>query len=982
MEIYFDDVLINEDYYTSLSTNFALFSDTFYLGSTASNIYNISIAKETVITQPNIISIKDKGILIATLVVDKVEEDDFEYKYTLTDKMINLEFNYDASEIFNNGSATLLEIAQDICNKAEIELATMNFRGFNKKISWYDNTRTAREYIGYIAELNGGYAQIGKDGRLYFIKQNTSSVKTISIDDCSDFNIGEKHTISRVVYEQGTLKYEYGDETGNTLYLNGDNVYITEQSEVEEIFNEINGFEFYSFSTNNCPIDYEIMAGQIITFNNGTSNYPTIVGYNLTYNGEWYGGYDLEVATKKQEETQIIGTSERIRNLSIKIDRESNKITQSIKEIDEQNQKISQVTQTVNELNSKIGDIADITISADNYGSVSLERINESEPIYVKVRPYGEDIAYLYPQDNLYPADELYPQGRTLRFASGDFFVDYELPADLLYYDNENYDEFILDYDSQSCIVNKKVGWNADGSKYILNTPKTLTFSYPKILLENGDYTVTMLGYNAYLFVRLMAQNIYTTQFATKAELSSEIKQTADEIDLSVNKKLSNYSTTNEINSQIAITSEAIINTVNQKLEDYDTSSEVSSKIEQKADSITSSVSKTYSTKTETATAKNEAINSANASTDNKLKNYSTTTQMNSAISQKADSITSTVASTYETKTNASNTYATKTQLSTAKSEIKQTTDSIQAQVNSNDTDISTLNQTAKEISTKVEGKVDGNKIISTINQSSEAVGINANKINLSANDVLNLLAGNTINLSGKQIAISSDNFSVGTDGAMKCKDATFTGGEVILTDDGIGAYEGKLRIQGDEFINGLYSDGITIRKIGSSTNSSSEQSIFLHMYRGEPRFGMHGTSRDIASITESGISFILENDVAFNVSGTNKQASLLGVTAFYLNGNIVQGSLESIKKNIEKYNGSAIDVIRNSDIYTYNLKTEQDTDKKHVGFVIGKNYNTPQEVIANSGEGIDTYTMCSILWKAVQEQQQEIEKLKQEKGE
>lgn len=326
MEIYFDDVLINEDYYTSLSTNFALFNDTFYLGSTAANTYNISIAKEAVTTQPNVVTIRDNGVLVATLVVDKIEEDDFEYKYTLTDKMVNLEFKYDASEIFNNGSATLLEIAQDICNKAGITLATMDFRGYDKNITWYDNTRTAREYIGYIAELNGGYAQIGKDGKLYFIKQKTDSTKTISFDDCADFKVGEKHEITRVVYELGALKYEYGDETGNTLYLNGDNVFITEESEVEEIYNEINGFEFFSFNTSNCPIDYEIMAGQVITFTDGTSNYPTIASYDLVYGGGWYGGYRLDIATKKQEETQTIGIESKIKNLSIKVDRDKNLI--------------------------------------------------------------------------------------------------------------------------------------------------------------------------------------------------------------------------------------------------------------------------------------------------------------------------------------------------------------------------------------------------------------------------------------------------------------------------------------------------------------------------------------------------------------------------------------------------------------------------------------------------------------------------------
>ena len=65
------------------------------------------------------------------------------------------------------------------------------------------------------------------------------------------------------------------------------------------------------------------------------------------------------------------------------------------------------------------------------------------------------------------------------------------------------------------------------------------TYTYPSIELTDGDYTITLLGYsNAYLFARLMASNIYTSQFATKAEVSSEINQTANEINLRVDEKL------------------------------------------------------------------------------------------------------------------------------------------------------------------------------------------------------------------------------------------------------------------------------------------------------------------------------------------------------------------------------------------------------------------------------------------------------------
>ena len=90
----------------------------------------------------------------------------------------------------------------------------------------------------------------------------------------------------------------------------------------------------------------------------------------------------------------------------------------------------------------------------------------------------------------------------------------------------------------------------------------------------------------------------------------------------------------------------------------------------------------------------------------------------------------------------------------------------------------------------------------------------------------------------------------------------------------------------------------------------------------------------------------------------------------------LTQTSLESIKKNIEKFNKNAIEIIRNSDIYEYNLKSDKDTDKKMIGFVIGENYKTPNEVISKEGQAIEIYSMAGILWKAMQEQQKRIENL------
>ncbi len=86
--------------------------------------------------------------------------------------------------------------------------------------------------------------------------------------------------------------------------------------------------------------------------------------------------------------------------------------------------------------------------------------------------------------------------------------------------------------------------------------------------------------------------------------------------------------------------------------------------------------------------------------------------------------------------------------------------------------------------------------------------------------------------------------------------------------------------------------------------------------------------------------------------------------------------SLEERKKNITIFDKNAIDIIKNSDIYEYNYKTEKDTDKKHVGFIIGPKYRTPKEAISADGESIDIYALCSIMSKAMKDITNRLEKL------
>lgn len=276
-------------------------------------------------------------------------------------------------------------------------------------------------------------------------------------------------------------------------------------------------------------------------------------------------------------------------------------------------EQVAALTITVNELNSKIQDVLDITTSGESdVGLVELYNINGSEPILVQVHPIGTDLMNLYPHETLYPGATLYPHNSIIRFTNvetGDI-AEYEIPGDLLYLNDQVFDSFTLDYDNHICQIEHQVGINQQGQKYALPTPVIESFPYPYIELTTGDtYQIELVGITSgYIFVRLMAANIYTTQFATR----SEVSQTADAIVMEVARV---YATKDEMTSSITQTADAI-------------NLEVSKKVGK--DSVISSINLTpetakitashvdlqgYTTFTDLATGGRTTINGANITT-------------------------------------------------------------------------------------------------------------------------------------------------------------------------------------------------------------------------------------------------------------------------------------------------------------------------------------------------------------------------------
>ena len=91
----------------------------------------------------------------------------------------------------------------------------------------------------------------------------------------------------------------------------------------------------------------------------------------------------------------------------------------------------------------------------------------------------------------------------------------------------------------------------------------------------------------------------------------------------------------------------------------------------------------------------------------------------------------------------------------------------------------------------------------------------------------------------------------------------------------------------------------------------------------------------------------------------------------------LTQTSLADKKKNFELYSG-ALKAIENIDIYKYNLKDEEEGIRKHIGFVIGEEYNYSDEITNEDNTGVDLYSMISMCMQAIKEQQEIINKLQE----
>lgn len=220
----------------------------------------------------------------------------------------------------------------------------------DKQVAVYDNTVSARTYLSYISEQAGGFACIGRDGKLY-IRTIGESIAELPLKYFQNFKWGDKFKFTRVRYEDGIQLFEKGNTTGNTIYLNQDNMYIVDQEQIDNIYNQLNGLEVYSFEGDSI-IDPALDIGDLLLIDN---KYVIYQG-SSQYAGKFKASIKSKIQCKEKEETTSRKPSQKAinRRVQSQINQVDGTITQLVSEQTETNKQLSEQSQTIDSITSTI----------------------------------------------------------------------------------------------------------------------------------------------------------------------------------------------------------------------------------------------------------------------------------------------------------------------------------------------------------------------------------------------------------------------------------------------------------------------------------------------------------------------------------------------------------------------------------------------------------------------------------------------------
>ena len=319
---------------------------------------------------------------------------------TCLDYAVKFKSNLDISQFFNEEEYILAsDLFEAICRYYGVEHGTYPAVNNDKKIYFHDSSLSGKTNIAFLAELFAGNAKIGRDGKCYIIPLRNDDEEPVEIDalKSKSIEIGDSYEISRVCFDDGKLKLQAGGNVisveqlpteeistdsyyyltttlkyysyvngewveatdfKNTLYIRQENLFITQQEEVDNIYNAVVGFKVNNVSCENRG-DITLDAWDMIKYTTDEGVYYTLNENELTFNGVCMSKVNTNIPSgKKNETTNIIlpsldATIRRVQTIV-------NEAENSIKTITEKTTKLeTDVSETAKAVNNNYQDIID-----------------------------------------------------------------------------------------------------------------------------------------------------------------------------------------------------------------------------------------------------------------------------------------------------------------------------------------------------------------------------------------------------------------------------------------------------------------------------------------------------------------------------------------------------------------------------------------------------------------------------------------------
>lgn len=526
-------------------------------------------------------------------IVENIEEqkDTESYKIIAYDKMIESMIDYDLKV---NYPISIRDYIIAICERLSwdtngIPASFVNSEKILKQDIHSGIHFTYRDVLDEIATITGSFIFL-KSGTLQ-LKYLTDTNQKIDETYCSqdNVNIGEKYFINSLVFSRAEESDNIYRKDVENIELNGlhefkiaDNQILSTNDRVDfidELFEYLKTVEFYIYDVKSTGILFlEICDKFDMKFKDIL--YPTIVLNNeIIVEQDIEENLYLEQPNETETEYKYADeTDKRIDQAYILVDKQNKKIIQLVNQNTQFEEKIATIEQDVDSITQKVSNMVDFTRTINEKTKLHLNETagGEGYLLDLKIKGSTENFIYLTPSDNLVPSDTLTPLGdhftlicdKQRNAISEDAQIfDIWLSEPLRDF-NGIYDELQIT-DGKTQVI-RRIGVNEDLSLYILTNE--IIEALPTITLktfEDDTYIYIKEYANLEYIGKYIVKNDYNEAFITKKEADSQIQQTSEEIELSVNKKLEGYSTTTEMNSAIIQKADQITLETNKKMGNY-----------------------------------------------------------------------------------------------------------------------------------------------------------------------------------------------------------------------------------------------------------------------------------------------------------------------------------------------------------------------------------------------------------------------------